>query len=76
MKEFIEYLVKNIVNDHRSVNIQCFEGQKGVIVEIKVAQPDIGKVIGNHGKTIKALRTIAMMVGAKLSKKIKLEIIE
>jgi uncharacterized protein len=76
MKDFIEYIVKNLVDQPDDVAIQCFEGERGMIVEIKVGQPDIGKVIGSRGNTIKALRTISTMVGARLGKKIRVELIE
>jgi len=56
MKEFIEYLVKNLVDDPDLVDVKCFEGDKGIIVEVKVGQNDVGKVVGRKGATIKALK--------------------
>ncbi len=76
MKEFIEYLVKNLVDNHGAVDVKCFEGERGIIVEIRVAPDDVGKVVGRRGATIKALRTIAMMTCARLGKRIKIELIE
>ena len=55
MKEFVEYLIKNLVDDPNSVDVRCFEGERGMIVEVRVAQPDIGKIVGRHGNTIKSL---------------------
>jgi predicted RNA-binding protein YlqC (UPF0109 family) len=76
MKEFVEYLIKNLVDYPESVNIQCFEGDRGIVVEIRVAQTDIGKIIGRHGNTIKALRTIVSSVSSRIGKHVRLELIE
>lgn len=76
MKEFVEYLVKNLVEDPHAVAINCYEGDTGVVVEIRVGQADIGKVVGRKGMTIKALRTIASMVCARLGLKVRLELVE
>ena len=76
MKEFVEYLIKNLVDDPNSVDVRCFEGERGMIVEVRVAQPDIGKIVGRHGNTIKSLRTIISAVSARLGKHVRLELIE
>jgi hypothetical protein len=76
MKEFIEYIVKNLVEDPQHVNVNCYEGDQGIIVELRVTQGDIGKVVGRKGSTIKALRTVAMMVCARLGHRVRLELIE
>jgi predicted RNA-binding protein YlqC (UPF0109 family) len=76
MKEFVEYLVKNLVDQPDSVNISCLEGEKGMLIEIRVAREDIPKVIGRQGKTIKALRTLVLVAAARLGRHARLEIIE
>lgn len=76
MKEFIEYIVKNLVDNPASVDVRCFEGERGVIVEVRVGTDDIGKVVGRKGLTIKAIRTIAMMVCARLGRKVRVELVE
>lgn len=76
MKEFVEYLVKNLVEDPHAVTINCYEGDAGIVVEIRVGQGDIGKVVGRKGMTIKALRTISSMVCARLGLKVRLELVE
>ena len=60
MKEFIEYIVKNLVDDPETVSVSCFDGEKIVRIEIRVNSDEIGKVVGRKGSTIKAIRTIAM----------------
>jgi uncharacterized protein len=76
MKEFIEYLVKNLVDDPNDVNVNCYEGERGLVVEVKVNPLDVGKVVGRKGNTIKALRTISMMICARLGHRVRVEIIE
>jgi len=75
MKEFIEYIVKNLVDSPEEVSVNCFEGERGMIVEVKVGAQDVGKVVGKKGATINALRTIAMTVCARLGRKVKVELI-
>lgn len=76
MKEFIEYIVKNLVEKPENVDVRCFEGDKGIVVEVRVGSQDMGKVVGRKGVTIKALRTIAMMVCARLGHRVRVELVE
>ena len=76
MKEFVEYIVKNLVDNPEAVEVKSFEGERGMIIEIRVAQTDIGKVVGKHGRSIKALRTVVMTVCSRLGKRARLELIE
>lgn len=76
MKEFVEYLIKNLVDHPNNVQVQCFEGERGMIVEVQVEKSDIGKIVGRHGNTIKSLRTIISAVSARVGKHVRLELIE
>jgi predicted RNA-binding protein YlqC (UPF0109 family) len=76
MKEFIAYLIKNLVDQPDAVDVQVLDGQQGTIVEIRVSQTDIAKVVGRQGKTIKALRTIAMTIGARFGRRVRLEVMQ
>ncbi len=76
MKEFIAYLIKNLVDQPDAVDVQVVDAQQGTVVEIRVSQTDIAKVVGRQGKTIKALRTIAMTVGARFGRRVRLEVIQ
>lgn len=76
MKEFIAYLIKNLVDQPDAVDVQILEGEQGTIVEIRVSQADIAKVVGRQGRTIKALRTIAMTVGARFGRRVRLEVLQ
>jgi predicted RNA-binding protein YlqC (UPF0109 family) len=76
MKEFIEYLVKNLVDNPANVEVRCVEADKGIVVEVRVDPTDVGKVVGRKGMTIKALRTISMMVCARLGRRVRVELVE
>jgi predicted RNA-binding protein YlqC (UPF0109 family) len=76
MEEFIAYLVKNMVNAPDEVDIRAVEGQSGLLIEIRVAADDIGKVVGRKGNVIRSLRTLAMTIGARLGRRIHLEIVQ
>jgi uncharacterized protein len=76
MKEFIEYIVKNLVETPEDVDVRCYESEKGIIVEVRVGAKDIGKVVGRKGMTIKALRTISTMICARLGHRVRLELVE
>lgn len=76
MEEFIAYLVKNMVQEPDLVDVRSTEGQSGLLIEIRVAPEDVGKVVGRKGNVIRSLRTLAMTVGARLGRRIHLEIIQ
>jgi predicted RNA-binding protein YlqC (UPF0109 family) len=75
MKDFIAYLIKNLVDKPDAVDIQVVDGENGTLVEIRVSPEDIAKVVGRQGRTIKSLRTIAMTVGARFGRRVRLEVI-
>ena len=76
MEEFIAYLVKNMVNQPDQVDIRSMVGQSGLLVEIRVAPEDVGKVVGRKGNVIRSLRTLAMTIGARMGRRIPLKIIQ
>ena len=61
MKDFIAYLIKNIVEDPAAVSVEIHEREQGMFVDVRVAEKDIARVVcGRQGRTINALRTIAI----------------
>jgi predicted RNA-binding protein YlqC (UPF0109 family) len=76
MKEFVAYLIKNLVDAPNAVDVQLVEGEQGTIVEVRVSPEDAAKIVGRQGRTIKALRTIAMTVGARFGRRVRLELIQ
>ncbi|MFA7108580.1 MAG: KH domain-containing protein [Sphaerochaetaceae bacterium] len=75
-KELVEYIVKSIVDDPEQVKIEVVEGEKSTILELRVAQDDIGKVIGKQGRIAKAIRTILSASVTKTGKHAVLEILD
>jgi hypothetical protein len=76
MEEFVAYLVKNVVDAPEQVDVRAVEGQSGLLIEIRVASDDIGKVVGRKGNVIRSLRTLSATIGARLGKKVHLEVIQ
>jgi len=74
MKELVEYLVKALVDKPEEVNISQTEGESITILEIKVANDDVGKVIGKDGRIANAIRTIAKAAAAKQKRRVTIEI--
>ena len=76
MKEFIEFMVKHLVNLPDEVEITEVEGEKTIMLELRVGDGDMGKVIGKRGQTARALRTLLNAASAKAGKRAVLEILE
>ncbi len=76
MKEFLETIIKPIVDKPDEVIITEVEGDSVSIYELRVGTGDLGKVIGKHGKNAQAIRTLLNAVSAKAGKRALLEIIE
>lgn len=75
MKELVEYLAQLLVNDFKEVEVKEVLGESTLVIELKVPQNEVGRVIGREGKTARAIRTILGAAGAKSNKKVVLEII-
>ncbi|MBI4744243.1 MAG: KH domain-containing protein [Actinobacteria bacterium] len=76
MKELLETLAKALVDKPEEVNVSVVEGDKSVILQLHVAQDDIGKVIGKQGRIAKALRVIVKASATKSGKKAIVEIVD
>jgi predicted RNA-binding protein YlqC (UPF0109 family) len=76
MKEILELIAKALVDNPDRVSVSEVGGQHTTIFELRVAQEDLGKVIGKQGHTALAIRTILSAAGTKLRKRYHLEIIE
>ena len=75
-KELVEYIAKSLVDDPDHVVVRETEGEQGTVLELEVAQDDLGKIIGKQGRTARAIRTLLGAVSAKTKKRAVLEIIE
>ena len=77
MKEFIEYIVKQLVDKPEKVIVEeITPNEKTVELKVKVDSSDIGKVIGKQGKNINAIRTLLTAVGAKNHYRATLQVVE
>jgi len=76
MKELIEQIAKALVDSPEEVSVKAIEGQQSTLLELRVAQADLGKVIGKQGRTARSIRTILGAAGMKLKKRFTLEILE
>lgn len=76
MKELLELIAKALVDNPEQVMVSEVGGEQTTILELRVAQEDLGKVIGKQGRTARAIRTILSAAGMKLRKRLHLEIIE
>lgn len=75
MKEFVEFIAKNLVDHPDKVVVSQSVDEEGkVLLNLKVANDDVGKVIGKEGKTAQAMRTLLTAVAAKEGKRAGLEI--
>lgn len=75
-KEFVEYVVKLIVDKPDRVEIKRSVDERGVLLELTVDPDDMGKVIGRAGATAKAIRTLLRVLGAKNDARFNLKVIE
>ncbi len=75
-KELVEYIVRSLVDQPESVEVNVVEGEKSTILELRVSPDDIGKVIGKQGRIAKALRTILSATATKSGKHATLEILD
>jgi len=76
MKELIEQIARALVDDPEQVEVTEMDGDKTLVLELRVAQNDLGKVIGRQGRTARAMRTILDAASKKVRRRAVLEIIE
>ena len=76
LRELVEYLGKALVDDVGAVNVREVDGERTTVIELRVAQGDLGKVIGKQGRTARAIRTILNAHATKIRKRAVLEIVE
>ena len=76
MKEILETIIKSLVQDIDSVIITEKEDEKGLLFEVKVANSDMGKVIGKQGKVAKSIRTVMKSIAGKEHKRVSIEFLE
>ena len=75
MEELVEYLAKGLVDKPDEVRVERLERDGVVVLELRVAEDDVGKVIGRQGRVARALRTIVRASAARSNERALLEII-
>ncbi|MCX6640080.1 MAG: KH domain-containing protein [bacterium] len=76
MKEFIEFIVKHLVEDPDMVRVNEEQNERGYLFRLTVGESDIGRVVGKEGRTAKSLRTLLAAVAARQGKRANLEIMD
>ncbi|HUU04328.1 MAG TPA: KH domain-containing protein [Patescibacteria group bacterium] len=76
MKQLVETVCKSLVDNPDQVVVTQIDGEQTTILELRVHQSDLGKVIGKQGRTARAIRTILAAAGMKQRRRYNLEIIE
>jgi len=74
-ESLVEYVAKALVDEPESVSVKAVEDQDGRVIELHVAESDMGKVIGRNGSVAKAMRTLLKVVAAREGESISLEIL-
>lgn len=76
MKELVEFVARSLVDDPDSVRVRTHERDRETFLELEVAQPDLGKVIGRQGRTARAMRTLLQAAGHKNRRRYSLDILD
>jgi predicted RNA-binding protein YlqC (UPF0109 family) len=76
MTELVEYIAKSLVDEPEAVQVSQVEGERSLILELRVAPDDMGKVIGKQGRIAKAIRTVVKAAATKEGKMVHVEIID
>ncbi len=76
LEELVRYVSRALVDEPDDVSVQTVEDDRAVVIELTVAEDDLGKVIGKDGRTARAIRTVLAASSARLKKRAVLEILE
>ena len=76
VKELVEEIAKALVDSPEDVSVREVNGEHVTVLELRVAQTDVGKIIGKQGRTARSLRTLLGAAGMKLNRRFTLEILE
>ncbi len=76
MKEIVETTARALVDNPDKVQVTEIEGEKTIVIELRVDPAELGKVIGKQGRIARALRTLLSAMGRKTGKRVVLEILE
>ncbi len=75
VEKLVEFIVKELVNEKEQVNVTRVERDDAIVIEVRVAQGDMGKIIGKQGKIARAIRTVVKAASSKEEKRVIVDII-
>lgn len=76
MRDFVEFLVRSLVTDPDSVEVEEFEENGDLVLEVSVAADDLGRVIGRGGRIANAVRSLARAVGSREDRRVIVDILD
>ena len=76
MDELLEFLTKSLVDDQDAVSVERTDEDDAIVLELRVAEDDVGQVIGRRGRTISALRTVMRAVGASQDQRVLVDLVD
>jgi len=76
MVELVEAIARSLVDKPDEIEVKETSDKQTVMIELRVSPDDMGKIIGKHGRTARALRTLAKAAAAKTGKKVTIDIIQ
>jgi uncharacterized protein len=77
VKDLVEYLARALVDNPDAVTVESFEEDDGTIVyELRVAEDDVGKVIGRSGRTVNALRTVVRAAATRDGRRVLVDVVD
>lgn len=74
-QNLVEYIVKSLVDNPDDVRVMEVEGASSIVLEVTVAEADVGRVIGKKGRVINSIRTILQVQGARQGKRVSVEVL-
>jgi predicted RNA-binding protein YlqC (UPF0109 family) len=75
IKDLVEYIAKALADKPHQVQVSEIEGEAALVLELRVAPEDMGRIIGKDGRTANAIRTLVRVLAAKQGKRVTLEIV-
>ncbi len=76
MKELVEYIAKSLVDHPDAVAVKEIQEASAIIIELHVAEPDMGRVIGKRGRVVNAMRALVEVIAAREGKRVTLEVVD
>jgi len=76
VKELVEYIARSLVDDPTEVSVRKVQRGNLLVLELQVAQEDMGRVIGKKGRVANAMRTLLEIAAARSGKRVRLEVVE